>query len=75
VQNVNSQKAQNAATKSAAIEGRNAKSQAQAPVQAQANGTDSSVAHQQGQEQNTGDDTNETGERVRVVERLPTSNS
>jgi hypothetical protein len=64
VQNVNSQKS-NTATKSDAIEGRDAKSQAQAPAQTQPKATvDSNVGRQQGQEQNTGNDTN--GTRVNV---------
>jgi hypothetical protein len=65
VQNVNSQKSQNKATKSDAIEGRDAKSQAQAPAQTHPKATaDSNVGRQQGQEQNTGNDTN--GTRVNV---------
>ena len=65
VQNVNSQKWQNTATKSDAIEGRDAKSPAPAPAQTQPKATaDSDVGRQQGQEQNTGNDTN--GTRVNV---------
>ena len=61
VQNVNSQKSQNTATKSDAIEGRDAKSQAQAPAQTQPKATaDGNV----GRQQNTGNDTN--GTRVNV---------
>jgi len=63
VQNVNSQKSQNTATKSDAIEGRGAKSQAQSPAQPKAT-ADSNVGRQQRQEQNTGNDTN--GTRVNV---------
>jgi hypothetical protein len=65
VQNVNSQKSQNTATKSDAIEGRDAKSQAQSPAQTQPKATaDNNVGRQQRQEQNTGNDTN--GTRVNV---------
>jgi hypothetical protein len=65
VQNVNSQKSQNTATKADAIEGRNAKAQTQAQAQTQPKPTaDSEAGRQQGQEQNTGNDTN--GTRVNV---------
>ena len=65
VQNVNSQKSQNTETKSDAIEGRNAKSQTQPPAQTLPKATaDSNVGRRQGQEQNTGNDTN--GTRVNV---------
>jgi hypothetical protein len=65
VQNVSSQKSQNTATKADAIEERNAKAQTQAPAQTQPKATaDSNVGRQQGQEQNSGNDTN--GTRVNV---------
>ncbi|HEY4907109.1 MAG TPA: hypothetical protein VIH74_06620 [Candidatus Acidoferrum sp.] len=65
VQNVNSQKSQNTARKSDAIEGRNAKTQTQPPAETQPKATaDGNAARQQGQEQNTGNDTN--GTRVNV---------
>jgi hypothetical protein len=65
VQDTNSQKSQNTATKSDAVEGRNAKTQSQPPAQTQPKATgDSNVGRQQGQEQNTGNDTN--GTRVNV---------
>ena len=65
VQNVNSQKTQNTATKANAIEGQNAKAQTQPPAQTQPKATgDTNVGRQQGEEQNTGNDTN--GTRVNV---------
>jgi hypothetical protein len=65
VQNVNSQKSQNTATKAGAIEGRNTKAQTQPPAQTQPKATaDSNVGRQEGQEQNSGNDTN--GTRVNV---------
>ena len=65
VQNVNSQKAQNTATKANAIEGQNAKAQTQPPAQTQPKATgDTNVGRQQGEEQNAGNDTN--GTRVNV---------
>ena len=65
VQNVNSQRSQNTATKANAIEGQNAKTQGQPPAQTQPKATaDSNVGQHQGEEQNTGNDTN--GTRVNV---------
>jgi hypothetical protein len=65
VQNVSSQKAQNTATKESAVDGQNAKALRQPVAQTQPKATaDSNVGRQQGQEQNTGNDTN--GTRVNV---------
>jgi hypothetical protein len=65
VQNASSQKAQNTATKENAVDGQNAQVQKQPVAQTQPKATgDSNVGRQQGQEQNTGNDTN--GTRVNV---------
>jgi hypothetical protein len=61
VKNANSQKSQNTATKADAIEGQNAKTQAPPAAQTQPKATaDNDAGRQQGQEQNTGNDTNGT---------------
>ena len=65
VQNANSQKAQNTATKANAVEGRNGQGRTEPVAQTQPKATaDTSGGRQQGQEQNTGNDTN--GTRVNV---------
>ena len=65
VQNVNSQKAQNTATKASAIDGQKAHAQTQAPAQTQPKATaDKNASQEQAQQQNTGNDTN--GTRVNV---------
>jgi hypothetical protein len=65
VQRANSQKAQSTATKANAVEGRNAQGRNEPVAQTQPKATaDSNVGRQQGQEQNTANDTN--GTRVNV---------
>jgi hypothetical protein len=65
VQNANSQKTQNTATKANAVDGQNAQGHNQPVAQTQPKATaDSNAGRRQGQEQNTGNDTN--GTRVNV---------
>jgi hypothetical protein len=65
VQNVNSQKAQNTATKANAVDGQKPHPQTQAPAQTQPKATpDNNAGQEQGRQQNTGNDTD--GTRVNV---------
>jgi hypothetical protein len=65
VQNVNSQKSQNTATKANAVDGQKAHAQAQPPAQTQPKATaDKNAGQERARQQNTGNDTN--GTRVNV---------
>lgn len=65
VQSVNSQKSEKTATKADAVVGKNSSGQAEAAIQAQPKATtDNNARHEQGKQQNTGNDTK--GTRVNV---------
>jgi hypothetical protein len=65
VQNVNSQKAHNTATKANAVDGQKSHAHTEAPAQTQPKATaDNNAGQEQGRQQNTGNDTN--GTRVNV---------